>query len=123
MSASAAQAAAFYREVMRSRRVWTIMDGSGFPAPISAGGRAIPFWSSLSRVELVLEKVAAYRGFTAMELPLDLFLEQWIPGLSRDQMLVGLNWPGEGVVDYDADPKEVGVRLLSLGANLRRGVP
>lgn len=123
MSVSGAHAAAFYREVMRSRRVWTIMDESGFPAPISVRGRAIPFWSSLNRAELVIEKVAAYRGFTAVELELEAFLEQWIPGLSRDQMMMALNWPGDGVVEYDLDPKEVGARLLSLGANLRSGVP
>jgi hypothetical protein len=123
VSVSAAHAAAFYREVMQKRRVWTLMDESGFPAPISAGGRAIPFWSSLSRVELVIEKVAAYKGFTAVEMDLAVFLEQWIPGLSRDEMRVGMNWSGEDVVGYDLDPNEVGAQLRSLGAIARSGIP
>jgi hypothetical protein len=115
-STSTAHDLAFYRELMRSRRVWTVMDESGLPAPISAGGRAIPFWSTLKRVELVLEKVSAFRGFTAVELDIDVFFGQWLTGLARDQMRVGLNWSGEGVVCYDVDPKEVSARLLALGA-------
>ncbi len=30
---SASQAAAFYREVARTRKVWTVRDAGGYPAP------------------------------------------------------------------------------------------
>jgi hypothetical protein len=44
MSTSAAQAAAFYTEVVREGSVWTIRDAGGYPAPQTVdGNRAQPF--------------------------------------------------------------------------------
>ena len=43
MSIAAAQAAIFYRDVARTRRLWTIRDAGGFPAPKNSRGvRAQP---------------------------------------------------------------------------------
>lgn len=47
MSQSAAQAAAFFTEVSRTGRLWTVRDAGGYPAPMnSQRQRAQPFWSS-----------------------------------------------------------------------------
>ncbi len=105
---SASQAAAFYREVTEHRVVWTIRDEDGFPAPLNASGeRAQPFWSSRSRVERIIATVAAYRGFTPVEITLDVFLERWVPGLTRDGILVGVNWTGDRATGYDIAPERV----------------
>lgn len=105
---SASQAAAFYREVSERGLVWTIRDKDGFPAPLNASGeRAQPFWSSRARVERIIATVAAYRGFTPIEIKLDVFLERWVPGLTRDGILVGVNWTGDRATGYDIAPAQV----------------
>ncbi len=81
MSQAASQAAAFYREVARERRVWSLRDSAGIPAPQGDGGRSMPFWSSRSRVETIIKNVAAYTGFEPFDIPLDEFLKDWLPGL------------------------------------------
>jgi hypothetical protein len=105
---SASQAAAFYREVAEHQLVWTICDEDGFPAPLNPSGeRAQPFWSSRSRVERIIATVAAYRGFIPVEITLDVFLERWVPGLTRDGILVGVNWAGDRATGYDVAPEQI----------------
>jgi hypothetical protein len=105
MSQSASQAAVFYRDVAATRRVWTIRDEGGFPAPLTRSGRrAQPFWSSLSRVERVIKRIPAYAGFQPVELTWETFRDEWLPELRRDGFLVGVNWSGRTVTGYDLEP-------------------
>ena len=108
MSQSAAQAAAFYRDITKAMAVWTIRDDGGYPAPMNASGRrAQPFWSSRARAERVVSKVDAYRGFSIVEIPWDEFRDRWIPDLERDGFLVGVNWSGPRATGYDVEPADV----------------
>jgi hypothetical protein len=111
MSLAAAHAAAFYREVAASGRVWTIRDSGGFPAPRGDGPRAMPFWSSRDRAELIIKAVPTYASFTPVELQLGEFLERWLPGLDRDKLRVGLNWSGDRATGYDVDPSFVAAAI------------
>ncbi len=104
MSNAASHAHAFYRQVAREMRVWTIRDESGFPAPKnSEGKRSQPFWSSLSRVRLIIKNVPDYSGFEPHEIALEAFLDRWLPGLKRDGILIGVNWSGDRAKGYDLD--------------------
>lgn len=115
MSQSAAAAAEFYRDVARSGRLWAIRDSGGFPAPSdSTGQRSMPFWSSVSRAQRVIDTVPAYRGFVVHELSVKDFRDSWLPGLRRDGLLVGINWSGSRATGYDVDPDAV---LANLAAN------
>ena len=108
MSQSASQAAAFYRQVAMERRVWTVRDSGGFPAPMnSSGERSQPFWSSLSRVQKIIATVPAYAGFEPHEISWDYFVDKWVPGMSKDKLLVGINWSGSRAVGYDVEPESV----------------
>ncbi|WP_406307159.1 DUF2750 domain-containing protein [Streptomyces sp. NBC_00885] len=50
LSKSFAQAAAFFRDVRATEKVWFIRNGDGCPAPLGANGRrSLPFWSSAAR--------------------------------------------------------------------------
>jgi hypothetical protein len=105
MSQSSSQAWAFYREAATTGVVWTVRDGSGFPAPVTAGGqRAQPFWSSRSRVERIIKSVSAYSSFAPYEVSWDDFRSTWAPGLAKDGLLVGVNWSGPTAVGYDLEP-------------------
>jgi hypothetical protein len=119
VSTSAAQAAAFYAEVLREGSVWTVRDVGGYPAPLNASGeRAQPFWSLRSRAERVIAEVPAFHGFSAEEVSLTVFRERWLPGMSRDGIRVGLNWSGPRVTGYDLTGPEVEYNLSSVEARL-----
>jgi hypothetical protein len=108
MTQAASQAVAFYREVATVGSVWTIRDAGGFPSPKnSEGRRAQPFWSSRSRAERVVATVPAYASFVVVEIRWEDFCERWIPGLTRDGILVGVNWSGARAKGYDIEPDQV----------------
>jgi len=108
MSTAGIHAHAFYKGVATERKVWTIKDSGGFPAPkTSDGRRSQPFWSSLSRVEKIIQTVPAYSGFETHEISWETFKDKWIPGLTRDKLLMGLNWSGKAAMGYDIEPSSV----------------
>jgi len=107
MSVSAAQAEAFYQEILRAGQVWAIRDEAGFPAPLTPEGRAMPFWSARSRAVKVIQNVDACEGFEPVKLTLDEWRSRWLPGLAKDGIRVGLNWSGARAVGYDLDPDDV----------------
>lgn len=113
VSVSAAQADAFYREVVMHCRVWGVRDADGFPAPQTPEGRAMPFWSLRSRAEVIVAKVPAYAGFEVVELPLNEWRDRWLPGLQRDGVRVGLNWSGARATGFDLAAADVERNLLA----------
>jgi len=109
VSQAASQATAFYRDVARKHKMWTIRDEQGFPAPkTSDGARAQPFWSSLSRAQRIVATVPAYKGMWPVEISWAQFCDRWLPELERNDTKVGLNWSGLMAVGYDRDA--IGVR-------------
>jgi hypothetical protein len=69
----------------------------------SAGKRALPVWSTHSRVQKIIKTVAAYSGFVPEELSWEEFRDEILPEIERDGMLVGVNWSGPRAVGYDLD--------------------
>lgn len=108
MSQSASQANAFYKEVARNQKMWTVKDSGGFPAPKNnEGKRAQLFWSSLFRVQKIIQTVPAYAGFEPYEISWTEFSSKWVPGLKRNGLLVGVNWSGIKATGYDMEPEKV----------------
>ncbi len=75
----------------------------------------MPFWSKDSRALRVVAVVAAYRGFEVVRIPLDEWRSRWLPGLTRDELLVGLNWSGSRATGYDVQPSDVEAALAARG--------
>jgi uncharacterized protein DUF2750 len=108
MSQAASQAWAFYRDAAKNRAVWTLRDQGGYPSPkTESGRRAMPFWSTRSRVEKIIKTVAAYAGFEPVEISWVDFRSKWVPGLQRDGLLVGVNWSGKKALGYDIEPERL----------------
>jgi hypothetical protein len=108
MTQSASQAAAWRTDVRATGRLWTVEDDDGIPAPIKAEGRrAMPFWSTRSRVEKIIASVPAYANFRPVEVSLKEFGNRWLDELERDGLLVGINWSGPAATGYDVEPAEV----------------
>jgi hypothetical protein len=107
MSQSASQAAAFRKDILESGKVFTLEDDGGHPAPETAEGRrAMPFWSTRSRVEKIIATVEAYAGFRVAEWTLEEFEEE-LANLEDAEMLVGVNWSGSSATGYDVEPADV----------------
>jgi hypothetical protein len=108
MSQSASQAKAFYQEVAQNKKLWTVKDTSGFPAPKNGEGKRVqPFWSSLSRVQRVITTVPAYSSFEPYAIDWDEFAFSWVTYLIENRLLVGINWSGRRAIGYDLEPAEV----------------
>lgn len=108
MSQAGSQAHAFYRDVASDRRVWGVEDDAGVPAPkASDGKRAMPFWSSRSRVEKIIKTVPAYSAFRPFELTWEEFRDEWLPDLERKGYLIGINWSGPRALGFDLEPASV----------------
>ncbi|WP_081054748.1 DUF2750 domain-containing protein [Burkholderia vietnamiensis] len=108
MSTAASQATAFYREIADSGVIWSVRDDNGFPAPLTCTGRrAMPFWSSEARALVVIQGVAAYYGFRAVAISWNEFRERWVPGLTRDELLAGINWSGPRATGFDILPSDL----------------
>jgi len=104
MSNAASHAHTFYRQVAEERKVFTVMDEGGFPAPMNREGiRCHPFWSSAYRVQRIIKNVPAYAGFELYEISWDDFRDRWLPGLKADGLLIGVNWSGSKASGYDID--------------------
>ncbi len=67
----------------------------------------MPFWSLESRARTIIDTVVAYDGFEPYRLSLEEFVNNWLPGMERDDLLVGLNWSGKGATGYDMTPEDV----------------
>lgn len=112
MTVSAAQAAAFFAEVLAGGEVFGVEDDEGVPAPRNGSGdRAMPFWSKRSRAEKVCATVPAYAGFRVFALPLTEWRERWLPDLAGDGLRIGINWSGRRATGYDFTPDELFARL------------
>jgi hypothetical protein len=108
VSIAALHSDAFYREVATHGFVWGIRDAGGFPAPLNTDGkRAMPFWSLESRALAVVNGVPAYKGFSPYPIEWAVFRERWVPGLTKDGLLVGINWSGSRASGFDVEPIEM----------------
>jgi hypothetical protein len=102
MTESALEAAAFYRNVATHRRLWTLRDAGGFPAPRTASGqRAQPFWSTRTLAEWFMQTVPAYRGLEVVEVTWEEFRERWIPGFATAGVSIGADWTGPALTGAD----------------------
>ncbi|WP_036040575.1 DUF2750 domain-containing protein [Leptospira alstonii] len=105
---SSAQYHQFFIEIKKYKRIWTLRDDKGFPRPMTfSGKRSMPFWSSLKRVRNIIEHGGAYSLFESHEISYRNFIDQWFHGLKKDNLLVGINWTGNGAIGYDLEPSEV----------------
>ncbi|WP_406404826.1 DUF2750 domain-containing protein [Streptomyces sp. NBC_00879] len=110
MSQSGTQAAAFFRDVRATEKVWFVRNGDGCPAPLGANGRrSLPFWSSAARAA----RAAAVwgSGLWVESMPLDVWRDVELPAAGRDGLLVGINWSGPRLVGWSFTLVEVLNRL------------
>lgn len=86
----------FIVEAVENGLVWGLEGEDGFavcPSERHEDTDVMPFWSNRELAEAVcVDEWAVYKP-----VPIDLeeFLDDWLPGLHQDVVLVGVNWTAE----------------------------
>lgn len=116
----------FVSEVRTGGRVCTFAAGDDFPLYPVPGGRAVPFWSSRARIELVHASDAQYSRYCIFEMSAADFLD-WLAQLGEEGFRVGLNWNENGLTGEDVAAKDLRAALeappASAGAASASGRP
>jgi uncharacterized protein DUF2750 len=100
-----ADTAAFYRDVAKHQRLWTVgRSGQLAILPTRSGGKVQPFWSTRSRVERIVRAVPVYSGSEAIEVSWLEFRDAWLSRFRRDRTLIGVNWSGPHASGYELEP-------------------
>lgn len=57
-----------------------------------------------SREQALACRADEWADYQVIELPVELFLERWLPNMAEDELLCGLDWSGELIgLEYDAE--------------------
>jgi hypothetical protein len=82
----------FVRRVVELGKVWGLHTDDGWVvSPSNDGERSVmPFWSD--RAYAAQCAADEWHGYEPTAIPLQSFLEQWLPGMANDDVLVGTNW-------------------------------
>jgi hypothetical protein len=85
----------FIQRVAASREVWGLKSADGWVCSASAveateDRSVMPFWSDRAYAKQCAKE--EWSHYEATPIPLDLFLERWLPGIADDGRLVGTNW-------------------------------
>ncbi|WP_353048156.1 MULTISPECIES: DUF2750 domain-containing protein [unclassified Exiguobacterium] len=51
-------------------------------------------------------RLTEWADYHVIELPVELFLERWLPNMSDDELLCGLDWSSE-LVELEYDPETI----------------
>lgn len=104
----------FAKDVARTRKVWSIRDAGGFPAPMGPSGRrSMPFWSSAARAKRLIAAASEFTGFQPVEISWEEFRDKWLVRLEKEGWLVGVNWSGARAIGFDLEPNVVKARVES----------
>lgn len=83
----------FVEECTKTKLVWGLKNEDGWLAVDSTEfeeSEVMPFWSN--REDAAAHNVEEWSDFEVLEIPLDIFVEDWLITLSEDGVLVGTNW-------------------------------
>jgi hypothetical protein len=106
------EGSAFFEEAVQQKKVWTIANDEGYSITTNDQGETVvPFWSSLMKVERIINSVPAYRNDHALEISLNEFTSSWINEFKEDNLFVGINWCGKGLMGHELLPSEILERI------------
>lgn len=85
----------FVERVVLSRAVWGLKGAEGWATTTSTadatrGREVIPFWSDRASANQCAKDTWA--KYDATEIPLDLFIQRWLPRMAIERCLAGTNW-------------------------------
>jgi hypothetical protein len=94
----------FYREVARSQKIWTFLEGEKYPTyRIIDQGMFVPLWSSQARLEIGItnnENVSSYIP-EPYQLDWEEFCTDLMPWLEDNDFFIRPNWNGNLASEFD----------------------
>jgi hypothetical protein len=102
----------FVREVRESGLVWGLKSDQGWAVCESneyEDTDVYPFWSDEAQASRHCQD--DWAGFVPDSLPLDVFIDTWLAGMSEDGVLVGTNWDEE-LSGLELEPDDLAQELL-----------
>ncbi|OEF25108.1 DUF2750 domain-containing protein [Vibrio rumoiensis] len=97
----------FVQETKESKLVWGLRNEDGWLACDSSefeDSEVMPFWSS--QEEAQKHNVEEWEDFKVLEIPLDIFVEDWLITLAEDGVLIGTNW-NEQLEGKEVEPSDL----------------
>lgn len=85
----------FVERVVLSRIVWSLKGAEGWAATASTadatrGREVLPFWSDRASAAQCAKE--SWANYEATQIPLDLFIQRWLPRMAMEGCLAGTNW-------------------------------
>ena len=83
----------FVEESKSNQKIWGLRNEEGWLACDSTefeNSEVMPFWSAKADAES--HNVEEWADFEVLDIPLDIFVEDWLLTLAEDGVLVGTNW-------------------------------
>lgn len=97
----------FVRRVLESKTVWGLKNDAGWAVAPSNDDEQVGvmlFWSDRAyAAQCAKDEWAAY---LPTQIPLDRFLGAWLPGMAKDNLLVGTNWSVH-LTGLEVSPREL----------------
>jgi hypothetical protein len=88
--------AEFVAAALAADRVWSLRDAEGWALAVSEENDdelVMPFWSNPEAAKQCARD--EWAGFDVTEIPLDDFVDGWLPGMEEDGYYVGLEWAAD----------------------------
>lgn len=86
----------FMAEAIATGCVWGLESEEGWalcPSSSNSDIEVMPFWSQPEYAEL--QRVDEWSSYKVVPVSLEEFLDDWLPGMHEDVILVGPNWNAE----------------------------
>ena len=104
----------FAQAALDAGQVWGLEHAEGLALAGSEENpdqMVMPFWTS----EEAARRCASdeWADYKVSAIPLDSFLEQWLPGMHEDGYMVGLNWNAD-MEGIEVEPQELAETLEDL---------
>ncbi|MCE0496308.1 DUF2750 domain-containing protein [Vibrio salinus] len=102
----------FIEESTATKLVWGLKNDEGWLSCDSAefeNSEVMPFWSAKENAEI--HNVEEWSDFDVVEIPLDIFVEDWLITLDEDGILLGINW-NENLEGKEIEPVELAKKYL-----------
>ncbi|MCG7499989.1 DUF2750 domain-containing protein [Vibrio sp. Of7-15] len=97
----------FVAETKETHLVWGLRNDEGWLACDSTefeNSEIMPFWSN--EADAKSHNVDEWADFEVLQIPLDIFVEDWMITLSEDGVLVGINW-NENLEGKEMEPSDL----------------
>lgn len=84
----------FVRKVADFEEVWGLYDDGWAMLSDSSGRKIIPFWPEKDFAQLCATE--QWETYGARAIPLKDFIDKWLPGMKKDDILVGIFYTPSG---------------------------